>query len=165
MPLGLHAAKILLCFPFATHLAVISETTVDYAVVGFTVVRNDAPSSGQHHSIRHGVAEARNHDVDAILIALADMPFVTTSHVQKLLTAYSDQSSIVGSMARHACPPALFGCDWFDALEALTGDRGAGAFLSNAVLIPSDDHTLTDIDTRDDLARCGILKVRPSRDG
>jgi len=156
MPLGLHAAKTLLSISFAAHLAVVSENSVDYAGIGFSVVRNYTPSSGLSHSIRIGIAAARKHHVDAILIALADMPFVTAAHIGRLLAAYQDQSSIVGSMARHACPPALFGRNWFDALEGLTGDHGAGALLKGAVLIPSDDGTLADIDMVDDLAALGI---------
>ncbi|HEY3637107.1 MAG TPA: nucleotidyltransferase family protein [Rhizomicrobium sp.] len=159
VPLGLHAGEMLLSFPFAIHIAVISESAVDYAGIGFSVVRNDAPSSGQSHSIRLGIAEVISCDVDAVLIALADMPFVTASHVGKLLTAYNNRSSIVGSLARHACPPVLFGRDWFDALRDLTGDRGAGAFLRGAMLIPADDRTLADIDAQDDLAAPGILQV------
>lgn len=151
-PLGRHAARMLGSFPFAAHVAVTGEVAPHYEADGFVRIVNAAAASGQGSSIRLGVAEARSHDIEAILIALGDMPFVPADHVAALLARHSGPASIVASQTDHPGPPALFGRDWFDTLASLEGDRGAAALLAQAVLIPCAEQALLDIDTPADLA-------------
>jgi molybdenum cofactor cytidylyltransferase len=53
-------------------------------------------------------------------------------------------------------PPALFGARHFGALEALSGDRGAGALLADAPCLPLPPGRL-DVDRPEDLARAAGL--------
>ena len=152
LPLGRHAARMLGAFPFAAHIAVTGDVAPDYEADGFVRIVNAAAASGQGGSIRLGVAEARLHDVDAILIALADMPLVPAEHVSALLALHTGPASIVASKDDHPGPPALFGRDWLDTLAALEGDRGAAGLLAKAVLVACPDGALLDIDTPADLA-------------
>jgi len=150
--LGRHAARMLGGFPFAAHIAVTGEIAPDYEADGFVRIVNAAAASGQGSSIRLGVARARRHDIDAILIALADMPFVPADHVKALIERHEGAASIVASKTDHPGPPALFGREWFDTLAALEGDRGAAALLGGAVLVPCSGRSLLDVDTPADLA-------------
>lgn len=152
LALGRHAARMLGGFPFAARIAVTGEVAPDYEADGFVRIVNDAAASGQGSSIRLGIAEARRHDIDAILIALADMPLVPKDHVAALLALHSGSASIVASKTDHPGPPALFGRDWFDTLASLEGDRGAAALLARAVLVPCSGRALLDVDTPADLA-------------
>jgi molybdenum cofactor cytidylyltransferase len=151
--LGLHAARLLASIPFARRIAVVAQAAPDYAALGFTTLVNERPEAGLSRSLALGVAVVGK--VDAVLIALADMPFVTRAHVEHLLACYQDAISIVASAHETPSPPALFGAAWFDRLCALDGDRGAGLLLRQAELVHCDARSLADIDTPDDLTRLG----------
>jgi molybdenum cofactor cytidylyltransferase len=140
-----------MALPFGVRIAVTAPRGIRYDEPGFVNVLNDDPALGQARSIRLGLAEARRHGADAVLIALADMPFVPPAHFAALLSRYRGGASLIASRSSHSCPPALFGHDWFSRLETLEGDRGAGAWLAEAETIPCAPHWLQDIDTQADL--------------
>jgi len=58
-PLGLHVAVALEDMPFRERVAVCGGAHCDYARHGFTTVRNEDPALGLSHSVRLGVARAR----------------------------------------------------------------------------------------------------------
>lgn len=150
-PLGLHAARTLAGPGFGTLVAVVAGPKVDYAALGYREVLNPEPEQGQSRSIALGVAQARKAGVEALLIALADMPRVAPGHLLALLAGWEGPGSIVASLGPHAMPPALFGADWFDALERLQGDKGARHLLAGARGVAAPPGTLMDIDRREDL--------------
>ncbi len=107
-------------------------------------------------SISAGVAAAGERDIDAVLIALADMPFVDRSHFDTLLTAFD--GSVVGTNGCGvAMPPAIFGRSHFAQLTRLSGDNGAQALLRTAPLVTAPVEKLLDIDTPDDLLAAEAL--------
>ncbi|MHA4875804.1 NTP transferase domain-containing protein, partial [Enterococcus faecium] len=60
-----------------------------------------------------------------MLVALADMPRITTDHVERVLDAGDGPATIIASSdGAHVKPPALFGAGHFSALAVMTGDAG-----------------------------------------
>jgi molybdenum cofactor cytidylyltransferase len=156
MPLGLHAARTLATLPFAATIAVARSGGPDFGACGFMPVVNGDPASGQSGSIRLGLARALVAKPRAVLIALADMPFVTRTHIEALLARLDDDRAIVASIGgRRPGPPALFGAAHFAALAELSGDAGARSLLAGALLVEAPARELVDIDTPGDLARAG----------
>lgn len=153
-PLALHVVTALEEVPFAARIAVCSATGLDLDGRGYEVVVNDAPEEGQSRSVRLGMAAAQTHDVDAVLIALADMPRVTAAQVWRLLdTAEGEDAALASSDGVQPRPPALFGRAHFPVLEALVGDQGARALILKGRHIVTNAAELIDIDTPEDLER------------
>src|SRR3546814_14476780 len=90
------------------------------------MIENKAPINGLSGSIKLGVEACRACDADAVLIALADMPRVTATHIYRLLDYADGADTILASSdGVRPRPPALFGKHRFDWLMNLTRDRGA----------------------------------------
>lgn len=150
IPLGLHAANMLARLPVDRRIVVTGAAVLEWP--GFTPIENDRPETGMAHSIALGVAAARRGRADAVLIALADMPFVSEAHYRRLLACHRGPGSRAASSdGSRPTPPALFGADWFDTLEQLSGDQGARALLGHAELVAADPRELVDIDRPSDL--------------
>lgn len=152
-PLALHAADMLAGIGFG---ALIAVCRADDAVLpglleqrGFAIVRNDRPEDGLSRSLQLGVEAARGSR--AMLVALADMPFVTAALIARLLAAF-DGATLASLRQGQPMPPALFPQSVFDALAAAEGDAGARDLLRDAGRVPADPQELRDIDTRADLA-------------
>jgi molybdenum cofactor cytidylyltransferase len=158
-PLGLHGAATLASLPLAERIAVIGGGGPDYAALGFRIVRNPDPGAGQAGSLRLGVRAARESGAAAVLIALADMPFVTSDHVRRLLAAGGEDVVVASSDGARRSPPALFGRGWFDRLEQVSGDQGARALLREAAVVAADPRELVDVDTP---AALDELTARPA---
>ncbi len=155
MPLGLHAARTVAELSPTAMVAVCSSATreleADLTAVGFETVWNEDPARGLASSLAIGVRAAQHHMVDAILICLADMPFVTADHLRALVATLdiaagikSVGSRVVGSTS--IMPPAVFGGELIGQLLALEGDRGAGAMLARGAAIEASAWTLADFD-------------------
>ncbi len=152
LPLGLHAARTLGRLPFARKIAVSRSDGLDFARYGFASVVNGDPAAGQAASIRMGLAEARSSGCRAVLIALADMPFVTSAHILALLERFDAQQPVVASTdGAKASPPVLFGASVFPLLDRLSGDTGARMLLREALLVTAPSAELRDVDTPLDL--------------
>lgn len=150
LPLGLHAARTLLELPFAAHIVVTRPSGPCWP--GFETIENGRPEKGMAHSIGLGLRAARDAGAEAVVIALADMPFVPPEHFRRLLSLCRGADALVASSdgARRS-PPALFGSRWFAALENLTGDRGARDLLDQAEAVLTDPRSLADIDRPEDI--------------
>ena len=100
--------------------------------------------------------------VDAVLVALADMPDVTAAHVRRLVEAWqgAEGSIVVPVSHGRRGNPVLFGAEHLPALRECSGDRGARALVaadpSRVCTVSVDDGgVLHDIDTPAELeARC-----------
>ncbi|WP_221469601.1 nucleotidyltransferase family protein [Cohnella nanjingensis] len=89
---------------------------------------------GMSHSIRRGLREAMDADADAILVALADQPFVHAACLRGLAATAAADPALDFVACRYAgydAPPALFRRSMFPALAALEGDKGARALLTD----------------------------------
>lgn len=143
-PLAAHAADTIGTIGFGSLIAVCSSDPVAELLAerGFLIVRNDRPEDGQSRSIRLGIEAAG--EAEAVLIALADMPFVSVRHYRRLLAEHDDVTA--SSLGGVGMPPALFGTARFDDLHRFSGDQGAKALLVDATLVEGQACELEDID-------------------
>lgn len=153
-PLALHAVAALKPIDFAHRVAIVSGTSIDFEALGYDVIVNDRPEDGLSRSLRLGVAAAQESGAAAMLVALADMPRVSTAHVQRVLDAAGTADTIIASSdGVRVMPPALFPAGRFADLAAITGDEGGRALLSGAERVLANEDELADIDTIEDLER------------
>jgi CTP:molybdopterin cytidylyltransferase MocA len=94
---------------------------------------------------------------DAVLVTLADQPFVDAQALRRLIAAFNGERRIVASVYDDTIGvPAVFAREHLDALMHLTGDTGAGSWLrsrpTEVTRIPLGVAAL-DIDTLSDAAR------------
>ena len=125
-----------------------------------TRVDNPHWRDGIGTSIRAGVTAVSiaQPPFDAVLITLADQPYITAALLDQLLAAA--ETAPVGLVACEYAGttgvPALFARDHFNALRALTGDRGGRSLLAahaDAVARVPFPEAAIDLDTRDDYRR------------
>lgn len=118
----------------------------------------DAPR-GMAYSIRCGMREALRFHPEAVVIVLADQPWVSSEMILRLTGVYrqgTERPSFVASGDRgKAKPPILFGRDMFDALLKLEGDQGARQLLASPayqgrIVEEADPARFFDADTPDD---------------
>lgn len=118
---------------------------------GWRLVENTIAHRGMGTSIAAGIRALT--DCDQVVVMLADMPLVSTTHILRILasrgvsfTRYSD--------GKAGCPAAFPQSD-FDRLMSLTGDQGARILdLEDVALVgPVNEGELADIDEVYDLER------------
>lgn len=161
-PLGLHVAVALEDMPFMERVAVIGQADCDYAAHGFTIVRNDDPELGMGRSVALGVERARARNARAVVVALADMPRVTATHIYALLDAANGEDAVVASSdGRAPKPPAIFGRSRFDVLLRLEGDAGARDLIRAGKHVVTTPAELIDVDTPEELERLRKLVNAP----
>lgn len=124
-------------------------------LAGFFVV-NDQYEKGIASSIACGI-RAIAASADAVLLMMADLPLVPTTHLESLIEAWrASPDSIVASAFEDILgPPAVFPRRDFDALLGLTGDHGARPVIdanSDRVLAIRCEEAAFDIDRPEDLA-------------
>ena len=124
---------------------------------GATIVRNAASAEGLASSIRVGLGEI-GRQAEAVLLCLADQVALTTADYRQLIERWraNPQQPAAAFYRSQLGAPALFPRSWFDDLNALTGDRGAGVLLRlraaevSTVPLPAAEF---DVDTPADLER------------
>jgi molybdenum cofactor cytidylyltransferase len=161
-PLGLHVVVALEDMPFMERVAVTGRANCDYAAHGFTIVRNDDPELGMGRSVALGVDCARARGAKAVVMALADMPRVTATHIYTLLDAVDGEDAVVASSdGRSPRPPAVFGRAQFDTLLRLEGDAGARDLIRAGKHVVTTPAELIDVDTPEELERLRELVHAP----
>lgn len=151
VPMGLHIARTLDAFDFAARFVVCasgSPLVADFEGLDFQTFINENPEAGQASSLQIAVRAAENSDARALLVVLADMPFVTPEHIRSLINTDGLAASHDGSAAM---PPALFPRAYWPLLSGAQGDRGGRALLSGAELVRAPRFELRDIDLAADL--------------
>ena len=153
-PLGARAAHELVSIAASGHFAVCQPDAIiaaHYQRLGFAIVDNPNPGIGLSGSLHLAVEAALRTDAQALLIALADMPFVQATHVEALMAACT--VNVVASFDGHQpMPPAIFPRSHWPDLLATVGDAGARDILARAGKLTAPADTLRDIDTPDELA-------------
>jgi len=135
---------------------------IEAALEGLDVrfVHNPRYAEGLAGSLREGIA-ALPPDIDAVVVALGDMPLVGPDVVRRLIAAFNPaehRSICVPVFGSERGNPVLWARQHFAALQGLSGDRGARALFASLseeiveVAMP-DDAVLTDADTPEALAR------------
>lgn len=119
-------------------------------------VENPAYETGRSSSIRAGI-HALPDDVDAVVIALGDMPFVDPGTVDLLVDADTRDTGSVLAAAYESQRgnPVLFDARHFDALRDLEGETGGRDILletEDAALVETGDPGVRrDVDRPDDV--------------
>ena len=124
-------------------------------LAGFFVINNDY-EQGLASSIACGV-RAVAESADAILLMLADLPLITTEHLENLVSAWAEspRSIIASAFEDTLGPPIVFPQTDFDALLGLSGDRGARPVIDanrDRVQAIACQEAAFDIDRPEDLA-------------
>ncbi|WP_310550819.1 NTP transferase domain-containing protein [Paenibacillus glufosinatiresistens] len=88
---------------------------------------------GLSFSLRCGLNAVLPTEPDAVLVALADQPFITAGLVRRLIETLGcrpDLDYVAGAReGGGGMPPALFSRKMFPALQELDGDAGAAALM------------------------------------
>ncbi len=131
----------------------VAETCAPLA--GYFVINNDY-EQGLASSIVCGVRSVAE-SADAILLMLADLPLVTTEHLENLVKAWveSPRSIIASAFEDTLGPPIVFPKSDFDELLKLKGDRGARPVIDanrDRVQAIACEEAAFDIDRPEDLA-------------
>lgn len=145
------AAETAEAIDFAERILVVAPGSALRTRPGWLQVENSDAATGMGSSIAAGVAAISA--CEQVLIMLADMPFVTPDHLERL--AGADGPAFSSYEGRMPGCPAAFPKSAFVKLRGLTGERGARSLeLGEISLIsPSDGRELADIDTVRDLEK------------
>ena len=117
---------------------------------GFKAVVNPDADEGMGTSVAQAARIARRANSQHLLIVLADMPLVPSSHYEvlvELAQSHGSTALVASSTKEAAMPPAVFGSDHFETLAALSGDNGARDLLTSGEAIQCPPDWLADIDT------------------
>ncbi|MFQ3545710.1 NTP transferase domain-containing protein [Halobacillus rhizosphaerae] len=113
-------------------------------------------SQGQSFSLKSGVIRAVEEGGDAVIILLADQPFISTVFINHLIDAYAAERETAAYIAAGnngvPMPPLLISGSCFPYLHQLTGDQGARGILRKDLvhkgkIIPQDPPFFYDVDT------------------
>jgi molybdenum cofactor cytidylyltransferase len=126
-----------------------------------TSVHNCSWETGQASSVKAAVQFARDCGCSAVLMFVADQPFVQARHLNALINEYrKNKIPLCITSTTCACGnPCLFDESFFDALLMLKGDEGARVlvrtFPNSAVcrMFFDEPHLLDDADTPEDFIR------------
>ena len=91
-------------------------------------------SLGLSFSLRCGLNAVLPREPDAVLVALADQPFVGAAEVMRLIEAMERNPELqyaASGSGGFAMPPSLFARSLFPALGKLDGDRGARSIFES----------------------------------
>ncbi len=88
-----------------------------------TIVENAHPEMGISRSIATGL-KALPETTDAVLIGVADQPYLTAEAIEELIGAFSPGRIVVPRWGDHRGNPPVFDRRFFAELLALDGDHG-----------------------------------------
>ena len=123
------------------------------------IVRCSTADEGQSESLRCGIERARKYGADAVLVMLADQPFITVLMIDEIITCMKKTPScnyVAASNNDLPMPPVLFSAAMYPELLNLPGDSGARTLLrgENEYIgkrIPCADQRFSfDVDTAED---------------
>ncbi|GAB5487291.1 MAG: hypothetical protein Pars2KO_08610 [Parasphingorhabdus sp.] len=157
--LGLYVSDKLQSLPFLTATIIAPKDEHPCAnrwgESGYNILVNERADQGQSTSVRLAAMQAQSANADALCICLADTPFVSTAHIEQLISKFirlGQMQIVASSDGKNIMPPAIFPADQFEKMAALDGDKGARALLLDAATITFPKSNMLDIDTPDDLA-------------
>jgi molybdenum cofactor cytidylyltransferase len=120
---------------------------------------------GMSHSIRSGLEAIIPESPDAVLIALADQPFVTEMLLKHLISVYLKDPSVdyvASGQGEAAVPPVILSKSTFPVLNCLEGDVGARhifrspEFRGTRVRYAAE-WAFIDVDTPDEMERARLV--------
>lgn len=149
-PLIAHAAQAMRDATLDRRIAVIANPALRPYLDGFDVV--EMRPGAQSDSLRAGLQAAG--ETDRLLIALADMPRVTSELLDRVTGTATDDRPAACRDLDAPMPPACFPRGWLTRLTKMTGDQGAGRLIRNLPMqaLVKAPGQLGDIDTVCDLS-------------
>lgn len=124
------------------------------------VIKNENWAQGMGTSIAAGLKyiDNREEDVNAALITLCDLPFISAEYLDRLIEfAKVSNKGIVATQYEDTMGvPAIFARKYFSVLASLAGDAGAKRIISQAgedVVFLKSDFPYVDVDTPEDYQR------------
>lgn len=129
----------------------------------FELLMNEGWNEGIASSIRLAAEQAKNHNLDALLLVLSDQPYVNQELLNALLKLYRPaEEGIMASEYKDILGvPALFDRAYFQELMGLSGDSGArkliSAFRARVASVKFERGVL-DIDTEADLKHLNAIE-------
>ena len=150
VPLVRRTAEVALASNFAATALITGHQAeaVKAAVADLPLHQLENPNwqEGIAASIRTAVAWAEKQGYSHLALTTCDQWRLSQAHLQNLIAAVSSPTDLAGSeYANTLGIPAIFGSHWYNQLDTLTGDRGAGR-------IPWPEG-LDDLDTEADLKK------------
>lgn len=108
------------------------QMRAELAGLPVSVIENENWRIGMSSSIRAGMAELSNDDLDAVIVMLCDQPLVTAEILNDLLFTHfkTGQPIVASSYGDIEGAPAFFTRELFAELHSLTGDEGARRVIS-----------------------------------
>ena len=156
-PLAAHAADTISSLPYGSRMAVLPGGQRDpalremLAAKGFHIVENPRPSLGKDSSIRIGVRKALTGKPGAILVALGDMPFVTSGHLISLAAATSPTMAAASAVGERWSPPLVMPLRTAEAIMLQAEVPIRTIIAANGVAgVQVNERDLTDFDTAED---------------
>jgi molybdenum cofactor cytidylyltransferase len=135
------------------------DAAYDPLALGYNSLINPVPGLGMASSLRIAAAEAERVGASALVVLLADMPFIQPTHLKRIVATFrTDDSRAVFSKAGEGAPqpPALLPAILFPLLQSLEGDKGARSLAAEASIVEIDEDQLLDVDTVADLDHANI---------
>lgn len=125
----------------------------------FQPVLNPDYERGVNSSLRAGIQAAASTSARAAVVVLADMPFVTTTMIERLIETYrtSDAPLVISDYGGVNAPPMLYDRSLFGELAVSEG-QGCGKHVvkrhrAEATSLSWPVEALTDLDVPDDYER------------
>ena len=161
-PLADYAARTAEKVGFFEMIAIVPRTddllTSIFRERGFKIVENPNPAFGQAHSIqlgaRHLAPTSR-----AFCVMLADMPLVTTHHIQALIKSAPKDGVIKTKYDGYGQPPAIFAGKSKRIWASTEPLREPPAIVGDVEFLPLSFPFGEDIDTPEDLWRLSDLRL------
>ena len=150
-PLAEYAIQSVKSLNVNLYVAAVSDDHVGDLLPSFELIK---VKGTQSDSLKACVTHARAKGADRLLVVLADMPFVETCDLQKLMESDPNRVSALTD-GTIISVPACFPSAVFDQLLMLEGEKGARDILrqKETQLIHVQPKTLIDIDTPETHAR------------
>lgn len=130
-PMIAAALDVLQQADLACRIAVVSDACVAALAQerGMTVIHNPHPERGIAGSIGLGLACAQR--CDAAMFLAADQPLLTAHSIERLIREFRAHEGGLACLRdeTHSGNPAVFAREFYPALAALSGDRGAKSIL------------------------------------
>ncbi|HJL19961.1 MAG TPA: nucleotidyltransferase family protein [Sandaracinaceae bacterium LLY-WYZ-13_1] len=160
VPMVRRAADALTGAGAAPVVAVVARDAVAACLPhGFEVAHQPRPEDGLASSLALGIGALRGR-VDAALVGLGDMPWVTAAHARRVMEAFDPtrDRAVAPAFGGRRGHPVLLAAALFDEVRRLEGDGGARRVLARHAarlrLVPvEDDGVLRDVDRPGDLDR------------
>ena len=165
-PLVSHAADAMRAARLDRLLAVVSSRDVAAELDGFECVWPEDGQASMSASIRAGIRRAEATGAQCALIALGDMPGITSGHLSRLVTACTAEMPAATTDGQRPMAPACFPRRSFPLLTSLDGDAGARTLIRDLPaerLVAASAEALVDMDAPEDF--CNRSGAREGAEG